>query len=97
MGACLKISQWCFSGPPFHPPIWLAVTVNYLLWPTWFNSLLLQGDDGVLPYPLVEGPNGEACTPAGGEVRRPVDVASLILENLKTMAEAHLGCPVWVA
>ena len=47
-----------------------------------------------LPYKIVEAPNGDAWVEMGGKKYSPPEVSAMILQKLKTDAEAYLGEPV---
>ena len=50
----------------------------------------------ILPYQIVEGPAGDARVhiPATGKTYTPQEISAMILQKLKTDAEAYLGEPV---
>jgi len=48
----------------------------------------------IVPYDVVRGPNGDARINAGGKEFSPPEVSAMILQKLKTDAEAFLGEPV---
>src|SRR5437879_803193 len=45
----------------------------------------------IVPYEVVEGPNGDARVKAGGKEYAPPEISAMILQKLKTDAEAYLG------
>src|SRR5213594_2201498 len=47
-----------------------------------------------LPYEVDKGPNGDARVKAGGKEYAPPEISAMILQKLKTDAEAYLGEPV---
>ncbi|HYY04693.1 MAG TPA: molecular chaperone DnaK [Gaiellaceae bacterium] len=48
----------------------------------------------IVPYEVVRGPNGDARVKAGGKEYAPPEISAMILQKLKTDAEAYLGEPV---
>src|SRR4029077_20898691 len=48
----------------------------------------------IVPYEVVQGPNGDARVRAGGSEYAPPEISAMILQKLKTDAEAYLGEPV---
>jgi molecular chaperone DnaK len=48
----------------------------------------------IVPYEVVEGPNGDARVKAGGKEYAPPEISAMILQKLKADAEAFLGEPV---
>src|SRR5688500_8586817 len=48
----------------------------------------------IVPYEVVAGPNGDARVKAGGKEDAPPEISAMILQKLKTDAEAYLGEPV---
>ncbi len=45
----------------------------------------------IVPYEVVEGPNGDVRVKAGGKDYAPPEVSAMILQKLKADAEAYLG------
>ena len=45
----------------------------------------------IVPYKVVKDKNGDAYVDAGGKVYSPPEISSMILQKLKTDAEAYLG------
>src|SRR5689334_7725547 len=45
----------------------------------------------IVPYEVVEGENGDARVKAGGKEYAPPEISAMILQKLKTDAEAYLG------
>jgi molecular chaperone DnaK len=45
----------------------------------------------IVPYEVVAGPNGDARAKAGGKEYAPPEISAMILQKLKTDAEAYLG------
>jgi len=48
----------------------------------------------LVPYPLVEGPNGEVRARIAGRVIPLTQISAMVLGELKLDAEAHFGRPV---
>jgi molecular chaperone DnaK len=48
----------------------------------------------IVPYEVVEGPNGDVRVNAGGKEYAPPEISAMILQKLKADAEAYLGEPV---
>ena len=48
----------------------------------------------IVPYEVVEGPNGDVRVKAGGKEYAPPEISAMILQKLKADAEAYLGEPV---
>src|SRR5213596_883177 len=48
----------------------------------------------IVPYEVAKGPNGDARVKAGGKDYAPPEISAMILQKLKTDAEAYLGEPV---
>jgi len=48
----------------------------------------------MVPYKVVEGPNGMAVVEIQGRTYTPEEISAMILQKLKTDAEAYLGEPV---
>jgi molecular chaperone DnaK len=48
----------------------------------------------IVPYEVVEGPNGDVRVKAEGTEYAPPEISAMILQKLKTDAEAYLGEPV---
>ena len=49
---------------------------------------------GVLPYKILEQPNGDAWVEMGGKTYSPPEISAMILQKIKQDAEAYLGEPV---
>src|SRR4030095_15682302 len=45
----------------------------------------------IVPYEVVEGPNGDVRVNAGGKEYAPPEISAMILQKLKADAEAKLG------
>jgi molecular chaperone DnaK len=56
-----------------------------------FSDEATQKDMKILPYTIVKAPNGDAWIEAGGEKHSPSQIGALVLEKMKSTAEAHLG------
>ena len=54
----------------------------------------VREEESIVPYKVVSGPNGDARVEAGGEQHSPPEISAMILQKLKTDAEAYLGEPV---
>src|SRR4030081_1774753 len=50
--------------------------------------------DPIFAYKVVAGPNGDARVEAGGKQYSPPEISAMILQKLKSDAEAYLGEPV---
>src|ERR1700732_490217 len=48
-------------------------------------------EESIVPYKVVAGPNGDARVEAGGEQLTPPQISAMILQKLKSDAEAYLG------
>src|SRR5216110_907511 len=48
----------------------------------------------IVPYEVVKGPNGDARVKAGGKEYAPPEISAMVLQKLKSDAEAYLGEPV---
>ena len=48
----------------------------------------------IVPYEVVQGPNGDVRVKAGGKEYAPPEISAMILQKLKADAEAYLGEPV---
>src|SRR5919108_474741 len=48
----------------------------------------------IVPYEVVNGPNGDVRVKAGGKEYAPPEISAMILQKLKADAEAYLGEPV---
>jgi molecular chaperone DnaK len=56
-----------------------------------FKDSEVQYDIKRLPYKIVEASNGDAKVVMGGKEYSPAEISSMILQKLKTDAEAYLG------
>jgi molecular chaperone DnaK len=59
-----------------------------------FNDPEVQRARKVLPYKIIEKPNGDAWVVMGGKEYSPPEISAMILQKIKTDAEAFLGEPV---
>ncbi len=48
----------------------------------------------IVPYEVIQGPNGDVRVKAEGKEYAPPEISAMILQKLKTDAEAYLGEPV---
>ncbi|WP_316013340.1 molecular chaperone DnaK [Roseobacter sp. HKCCA0434] len=55
------------------------------------NDPMVEKDKGMVPYDIVEGPNGDAWVEARGEKYSPSQVSAFILQKMKETAEQYLG------
>src|SRR5436190_546287 len=51
----------------------------------------VREEESIVPYKVVAGPNGDARVEAGGEQHSPPEISAMILQKLKSDAEAYLG------
>src|SRR5947208_2861698 len=51
----------------------------------------VREEESIVPYKVVAGPNGDARVEAGGQQYSPPECSALLLQKLKTDAEAYLG------
>ncbi|MDX2287554.1 MAG: molecular chaperone DnaK [Hyphomicrobiaceae bacterium] len=56
-----------------------------------YNDELVKKDQGLVPYTIVEGPNGDAWVEASGQKYSPQQISAFILQKMKETAEAKLG------
>jgi molecular chaperone DnaK len=54
----------------------------------------VKEEESIVPYTVVAGPNGDARVEAGGKQYSPPEISAMILQKLRTDAEAYLGEPV---
>jgi len=59
-----------------------------------FNDPEVQKARKILPYKIIEKPNGDAWVVMGGREYSPPEISAMILQKLKADAEAYLGEPV---
>jgi molecular chaperone DnaK len=51
----------------------------------------VKEEETMVPFKVVSGPNGDARVEAGGKQYSPPEISAMILQKLKTDAEAYLG------
>jgi molecular chaperone DnaK len=51
----------------------------------------VKEEETIVPFKVVRGPNGDARVEAGGKEYSPPEISAMILQKLKTDAEAYLG------
>jgi molecular chaperone DnaK len=51
----------------------------------------VREEESIVPYKVVSGPNGDARVEAGGEQHSPPEISAMILQKLRSDAEAYLG------
>src|SRR5947209_5942581 len=51
----------------------------------------VREEEAIVPYKVVAGPNGDARVEANGEQFSPPEISAMILQKLKSDAEAYLG------
>ncbi len=56
-----------------------------------FSDAEVQRDTKLVPYKVAEAPNGDVQVWMGGKAFSPPEVSAMILQKLKTDAEAYLG------
>ena len=56
-----------------------------------FNDPEVQRARKILPYKIIENPNGDAWVVMGGKEYSPPEISAMILQKIKTDAEAYLG------
>jgi len=56
-----------------------------------YKDAEVQKDIKILPYKIVEASNGDAKVVMGGKEYSPPEISAMILQKLKTDAEAYLG------
>ncbi|USO01893.1 MAG: molecular chaperone DnaK [Alphaproteobacteria bacterium] len=56
-----------------------------------FDDPLTKEDQKVVPYTIVEGPNGDAWVESNGEKYSPSQISGFILQKMKETAEKYLG------
>ncbi len=59
-----------------------------------FDDAEVQRDVKLLPYKIEKAANGDAQVVMGGKGYSPAEISAMILQKLKTDAEAYLGEPV---
>ncbi|MFH1721221.1 MAG: molecular chaperone DnaK [Candidatus Altiarchaeota archaeon] len=56
-----------------------------------YKSKEIEADKKLVPYPLKEAKNGDVRVEVGGKEYSPPEISAMILQKLKTDAEAYLG------
>lgn len=56
-----------------------------------FSDVSVKEDSKWLPYKIVEGKDGAAAVEVAGKVYTPQEISAMILQKIKTDAEAYLG------
>jgi molecular chaperone DnaK len=56
-----------------------------------FSDPVVQGDRKLLPYKITEAPNGDCRVVMGDRDYSPAEVSAMVLQKMKTDAEAYLG------
>ena len=56
-----------------------------------FNDPFVEQDRKILPYKIVEAPNGDAKVAMGDREYSPAEISAMILQKMKMDAEAYLG------
>jgi molecular chaperone DnaK len=56
-----------------------------------FDDPITAKDKGLVPYRIVEGPNGDAWVEAQGKKYSPSQISAFILQKMKETAERYLG------
>ena len=56
-----------------------------------FNDPEVERDRKILPYKIVEAPNSDAKVVMGDKEYSPAEISAMILQKMKTDAEAYLG------
>src|SRR5947207_9751955 len=51
----------------------------------------VKEEESIVPYKVVAGPGGDARVEAGGKQYSPPEISAMILQKLKSDAEAYLG------
>src|SRR5947209_402479 len=51
----------------------------------------VREEESIVPFKVVSGPNGDARVEAGGKEYSPPEISAMILQKLKSDAEAYLG------
>jgi molecular chaperone DnaK len=59
-----------------------------------FDDPEVEGDKKLLAYKIERGANGDAHVAMGGKTYSPAEISAMILQKLKSDAEAYLGEPV---
>ena len=56
-----------------------------------FDDETVKKDQALVPYKIIEGPNGDAWIEANGKKYSPQQISAFILQKMKETAEAKLG------
>ena len=56
-----------------------------------YNDPMVEKDKKLVPYTIVEGPNGDAWVEVNGKQYSPQEVSAFILQKMKESAEAKIG------
>lgn len=56
-----------------------------------FSDPTVKKDQGMVPYEIVKGDNGDAWVQARGEKYAPSQISAFVLQKMKETAEAYLG------
>ncbi len=59
-----------------------------------FDDVEVQKQKGLVPYHIVAAKNQDAWVEAGGKAMSPPEVSSIVLAQMKAIAESYLGEPV---
>jgi len=74
-------------------PADVAAATKRFIGRRWSPKLVHEARS-LVPYPLVEGPNGEVRAKIAGRVLPLTQISAMVLGELKLDAEAHFGRPV---
>ena len=56
-----------------------------------FDDPVTKKDQGLVPYKIINGDNGDAWVEAEGKKQSPSQISAMILQKMKETAEAYLG------
>ncbi|MEO1469324.1 MAG: molecular chaperone DnaK [Pseudomonadota bacterium] len=56
-----------------------------------YKDPTVEKDKGMVPFPIVEGKNGDAWVEARGEKYSPSQISAYVLQKMKETAESYLG------
>ncbi len=56
-----------------------------------FDDPEVQRTRGLVPFPIVEAENGDAWVEVDGQPYAPAQISAMVLEKMKSIAEAYLG------
>ncbi|MBS9721700.1 molecular chaperone DnaK [Tianweitania sp. BSSL-BM11] len=56
-----------------------------------FDDPVTKKDQGLVPYKIVSGDNGDAWVQAAGKKQSPSQISAMILQKMKETAESYLG------